>query len=61
MSRFATAIAQDEQVQVVVLQSANPDFFIAHVDMELVNHWEEAARVAAELYPEPSRSMFFSN
>ena len=54
LSRFATAIRQDEQVQVIVLQSANPDFFIAHVDMELVNQWEEAARVAAELYPEPS-------
>lgn len=54
LSRFATAISQDEQVQVIVLQSANPDFFVAHVDMELVNQWEEAARVAAELYPEPS-------
>lgn len=54
LSRFATAIRQDEQVQVIVVQSANPDFFIAHVDMELVNQWEEAARVAAELYPKPS-------
>jgi enoyl-CoA hydratase/carnithine racemase len=54
LSRFAAAIRQDEQVQVIVLQSANPDFFIAHVDMELVNQWEEAARVAAELFPEPS-------
>lgn len=54
LSRFAAAIRHDEQVQVIVLQSANPDFFIAHVDMELVNQWEEAARVAAELFPEPS-------
>ncbi|RZK97757.1 MAG: enoyl-CoA hydratase/isomerase family protein, partial [Hymenobacter sp.] len=54
LSRFATAVRHDEQVQVIVLQSANPDFFIAHVDMELVNQWEEAARVAAELFPEPS-------
>jgi len=54
LSRFAAAIRQDEQVQVIVLQSANPDFFIAHVDMELINQWEEAARVAADLFPEPS-------
>lgn len=54
LSHFAAAIRHDEQVQVIVLQSANPDFFIAHVDMELVNQWEEAARVAAELFPEPS-------
>jgi enoyl-CoA hydratase/carnithine racemase len=54
LSRFAAAVRHDEQVQVIVLQSANPDFFIAHVDMELVNQWEEAARVAAELFPEPS-------
>jgi enoyl-CoA hydratase/carnithine racemase len=37
LSRFAAAVRHDEQVQVIVLQSANPDFFIAHVDMELVN------------------------
>lgn len=54
LSHLATALRQDEQVQVVVVQSANPGFFLAHVDMELVNQWEEAARVAAELYPEPS-------
>jgi enoyl-CoA hydratase/carnithine racemase len=54
LSRFAAVVRHDEQVQVIVLQSANPDFFIAHVDMELVHQWEEAARVAAELFPEPS-------
>ena len=31
---FATEVEQDESVKVVVFQSADPDFFIAHYDVE---------------------------
>jgi len=33
---FTSEVEQDEDVQVVVLQSADPDFFIAHFDVELL-------------------------
>ena len=33
MSQLAAALAQDDAVQVVILHSANPDFFIAHFDV----------------------------
>ena len=54
LARFAAAVRHDEQVRVIVLQSANPDFFVAHVDMELINQGEAFAELAAALYPEPS-------
>ena len=53
LARFAAAVRRDEQVRVVVLQSADPEFFVAHVDMELVNQPEALAQLAA-VYPEPS-------
>ena len=33
MSQLAAALAQDDAVHVVILHSANPDFFIAHFDV----------------------------
>jgi enoyl-CoA hydratase/carnithine racemase len=36
MARFAEEVAADSRVRVVVLQSANPDFFIAHFDVEAI-------------------------
>lgn len=54
LARFAAAVRHDEQVRVIVLQSANPDFFVAHVDMELINQSEAFAELAGALYPDPS-------
>ncbi len=34
--RLASELAQDEDVRVAVFLSANPDFFIAHADVELI-------------------------
>ena len=36
MMRFAEEVERDAAVRVVVLQSANPDFFIAHFDVEAI-------------------------
>lgn len=35
--RFLTAVHDDPRTRVVVFQSADPDFFIAHVDMQLID------------------------
>jgi enoyl-CoA hydratase/carnithine racemase len=36
LGRFADAVATDEGVRVVIVDSADPDFFIAHADVELI-------------------------
>ncbi len=36
MDRLRTEIAEDDAVRVVVFRSANPDFFIAHADVDLI-------------------------
>jgi enoyl-CoA hydratase/carnithine racemase len=36
MDRVGQALEADDDVRVVVLQSANPDFFIAHADVNLI-------------------------
>ncbi len=36
LARFADAVSQDDAVRVVVLKSANPDFFIAHFDVAAI-------------------------
>jgi len=36
MDRVGRALADDDTVRVVVLESANPDFFIAHADVGLI-------------------------
>jgi enoyl-CoA hydratase/carnithine racemase len=36
MTRLAAELAGDDAVRVVVLRSANPEFFIAHFDVELI-------------------------
>jgi enoyl-CoA hydratase/carnithine racemase len=38
LNRFAGAVRTDKQVRVIVFQSADPDFFIAHGDMNFVNN-----------------------
>lgn len=50
---FTSEIEGDEQVKVVLLQSADPDFFIAHFDVEAILGMETSAPAerAAELNP----------
>lgn len=36
ITRFGTEVGDDESVRVVVLKSANPDFFIAHFDVTAI-------------------------
>jgi enoyl-CoA hydratase/carnithine racemase len=36
LARFADEVAADDQARVVVLRSANPDFFIAHYDVAAI-------------------------
>jgi enoyl-CoA hydratase/carnithine racemase len=38
MVRLAAELAADDEVRVVVLRSANPEFFIAHFDVSLIQH-----------------------
>lgn len=37
LDRLGKTVAQDEAIKVVVMQSANPDFFIAHADLNVVS------------------------
>ena len=37
LNRFAATVQDDAQVRVIVFQSADPDFFLAHGDMNFVN------------------------
>jgi enoyl-CoA hydratase/carnithine racemase len=46
----------DKTVQVLVFKSADPDYFIAHVDVERVTEYREAA---ARLTGEPSLGLLF--
>jgi len=51
ISRFLVSVRNDPDVKVLVFQSANPEFFIAHVDMTLIDEphaFDELARNAPE-------------
>ncbi|CAI1930970.1 Carnitinyl-CoA dehydratase [Serratia proteamaculans] len=51
LSRFLVSVRDDPNTRVLVFQSANPDFFIAHVDMTLIDEphaFDELARDAPE-------------
>jgi enoyl-CoA hydratase/carnithine racemase len=51
ISRFLVAVRDDLNTRVLVFQSANPEFFIAHVDMTLIDEphaFDELARHAPE-------------
>lgn len=52
MSRLGPQLATDDRVRVVVLQSANPEFFIAHFDVGLI------LAISTEL-PEPTAPTAF--
>ena len=51
--RVGEELECDDAVRVVVFQSANPDFFIAHADVELIQ------MLPATAPPKPSRLGFF--
>lgn len=36
LSRFGAQVAADDEVRVVIVDSANPEFFAAHADLELI-------------------------
>jgi enoyl-CoA hydratase/carnithine racemase len=49
--RFLTSVVDDTQTRVIVFESADPEFFIAHVDMTLVDEpgaYEELTRDVPE-------------
>lgn len=51
LSRFLVSVRDDSNTRVLVFQSANPEFFIAHVDMTLIDEpqaFDELARDAPE-------------
>lgn len=53
MAGFVEDVAGDDDVRVLVLQSADPDFFIAHFDVEAILGFDtsEPAERSAELNP----------
>jgi enoyl-CoA hydratase/carnithine racemase len=51
MAELSHRLAADDDVRVVVLRSANPDFFIAHFDVALILQLPPATSVPTELNP----------
>ncbi|MBC8085142.1 MAG: enoyl-CoA hydratase/isomerase family protein [Hymenobacter sp.] len=45
LNRFAGTVRTDEQVRVLVFQSADPEFFIAHGDMNFINDPQSFAQL----------------
>ncbi len=48
LRRLLTGLRDDDSVRVIVFDSADPDFFIAHVDMSLVDAPDAFDEIAAE-------------
>ncbi|MFF5213293.1 enoyl-CoA hydratase/isomerase family protein [Streptosporangium sp. NPDC000396] len=48
LGRFQSALSADESVRVVVFDSADPDFFVAHGDMSIARHPEAVAALAQQ-------------
>ncbi len=53
INRIGTELEADDDVQVVVFDSADPEFFIAHADVELIQ------RMHTEVPPKPESLGFF--
>lgn len=49
LRRLLTALRDDDSVRVIVFDSANPEFFIAHVDMSLVDTPDAFDKFAQDL------------
>jgi enoyl-CoA hydratase/carnithine racemase len=52
LDRFSKEVQDDQDVRVVVVQSADPDFFMAHVDVTFIQSWP------TELPPKPTELNF---
>ena len=48
IDRFSREAEADDDVRVVVLDSANPDFFIAHADVGLILQLPQEEQAAAD-------------
>lgn len=55
LARLGPELERDDDVRVVVLQSADPDFFIAHADVTLIERLPQDAPPATE--PSPFQQM----
>lgn len=53
VSRLGVELSQDDETRVIVFQSANPEFFIAHADVELIE------KLPHEPAPKPVELTFF--
>ncbi|BCK73664.1 hypothetical protein Srufu_076170 [Streptomyces libani subsp. rufus] len=49
LRHLLTTLRDDDSVRVIVFDSANPEFFIAHVDMALVDTPDAFDKLAADL------------
>jgi enoyl-CoA hydratase/carnithine racemase len=47
LGRFISTVRDDKEIRVIVLQSAIPEFFVAHVDFNFMEHPEEFGALAA--------------
>lgn len=54
LSRLATKVKKDDDVRVIVFDSANPDFFIAHFDVNFL------AQAPDEAPPKPTKPHMFN-
>ncbi len=48
MDALARKLEADRDVRVAVIKSANPDFFIAHADVEMISQQQPSSRVQVE-------------
>ncbi|MEK8169817.1 enoyl-CoA hydratase/isomerase family protein [Streptomyces sp. M19] len=54
LDRFADAMSHDDDVRVVVFDSADPDFFVAHGDMRFVDDFESFGALPVAPQQDPS-------
>lgn len=57
LMRFTAAVRADEQVRVIVFQSADPEFFIAHGDMHFITNPASLAEFMSAAPPSPLNPM----
>lgn len=57
LMRFVATVRDDEQVRVIVFQSADPDFFIAHGDMNFIADPASLAAFMGAAAPSPLNPM----
>ena len=55
MGRFSMQVRQDDEVRVIVWESADPDFFIAHYDVSLIDAMPKEAPAEKNELPETKK------